>query len=83
MLYDAAVWKNDESMLLHIRDRDLASGEARYHRPCYYKYTKDYANMLAKSSRQKDAVSNSEENSPFEQFSFARVQQSMTYLKMN
>lgn len=35
----AAKGKRDESLLLHIQDRDLVASEARYHFTCYRDYT--------------------------------------------
>lgn len=55
LLLDTAENKNDESILLHIRGVNLAAAEARYHRNCYYNYTKDFSNMLANRSKNKNS----------------------------
>ena len=39
-LLDAALLKQDEKMLLNIRGKDLVAIEVRYHKSCYYRYTK-------------------------------------------
>jgi hypothetical protein len=44
-LLTAAEVKNDESILVHIRGQDCVAIELRYHRKCYYKYTKNVSNM--------------------------------------
>lgn len=36
----AAEGRRDESLLLHIQDRDLVASEARYHFTCYRDYTR-------------------------------------------
>ena len=36
----AAQQKNDEDILLKIRDQDLVAIEARYHQHCYSTYTR-------------------------------------------
>ncbi|XP_078268132.1 uncharacterized protein LOC144600415 [Rhinoraja longicauda] len=50
-LLTAATMKQDEALLLHIRDRDLVAIEARYHKSCYLRYTKVVSNF-AKISNQ-------------------------------
>ena len=37
--------RNDESVLIHIRERDCVAIEAKYHKKCYQKYTKSLSNM--------------------------------------
>ncbi|XP_041369507.1 uncharacterized protein LOC121383502 [Gigantopelta aegis] len=39
-LYEAAVKKCDESILLHIREKDCVAIEVKYHRTCYRDYTR-------------------------------------------
>eukprot|EP00057_Strongylocentrotus_purpuratus_P022810 XP_011677284.1 PREDICTED: uncharacterized protein LOC762622 [Strongylocentrotus purpuratus] len=39
-LLEAALLKQDEQLLLHIRGKDLVAIEVRYHKSCYYRYTK-------------------------------------------
>ena len=39
VLLNAAELKKDESLLRHIRGRDLVAGELRYHHSCYMDYT--------------------------------------------
>ena len=51
LLLDTAEYKNEESILLHIRGVNLPAAEARYHSNCYYNYTKDCSNMLANRSK--------------------------------
>ena len=36
--------RNDESVLIHIRERDCVAIEAKYHKKCYQKYTKSLSN---------------------------------------
>jgi hypothetical protein len=38
-LEEAALLRNDESILIHIRGRDCVAIEARYHKRCYQTYT--------------------------------------------
>jgi hypothetical protein len=38
-LEKAALLRNDESILIHIRGRDCVAIEARYHKRCYQTYT--------------------------------------------
>ena len=38
-LEKAALLRNDESILIHIRGRDCVAIEARYHKRCYHTYT--------------------------------------------
>lgn len=45
----AAQGRKDESLLLHIRDRDLVASEARYHFTCY----RDYTRYLFKNKNEK------------------------------
>ena len=66
LLYDTAVFKNDESILLHIRGQDCSCIEARYHRACMENYTKDYSNMLAK--HKKESKESKEDDNPFNRF---------------
>ena len=40
ILRQAALLRNDESILVHIRGRDCVAVEARYHKRCYQTYTK-------------------------------------------
>ena len=40
ILQQAALMRNDESVLIHIQGRDCVATEARYHRRCYLSYTK-------------------------------------------
>ena len=40
ILQQAALMRNDESVLIHIQGRDCVAIEARYHRRCYLSYTK-------------------------------------------
>lgn len=40
MLEKAALLRNDESILVHIRGRDCVAIEARYHNRCYKSYVK-------------------------------------------
>ena len=44
-IQQAAELKNDESVLVHIRGKDCVAIEVRYHRKCYYKYTKSVLNL--------------------------------------
>lgn len=67
LLYDTAKFKQDESILIHIRGEDCAAVEARYHQKCYLTYTKEYANMLAKNTKQKKKE-NYPTTTPLEQF---------------
>ncbi|XP_033116231.1 uncharacterized protein LOC117116322, partial [Anneissia japonica] len=39
-LIEAAVAKQDDSLLLDIRDKDLVAIEARYHKSCFRRYTR-------------------------------------------
>ena len=39
-LEQAAILRNDESILVHIRGKDCVALEARYHKRCYQAYTK-------------------------------------------
>ena len=39
LLLDAAVFKQDERLLLHIRDKDCVAIEVRYHTKCLDSYT--------------------------------------------
>ena len=39
VLQEAALKKNDESILIHIQGRDCVAIEARYHKRCYTSYT--------------------------------------------
>ena len=45
LLQKAAEMRNDESVLIHIRERDCVAIEAKYHKKCYQKYTKSLSNM--------------------------------------
>ncbi len=45
LLKDAAESRNDESILVHIRNKDCVAVEAKYHRKCYYRYVRG---LLAK-----------------------------------
>lgn len=54
LLYDTAVSKNDEEILLQIRDKDCVAIEVVYHKQCYMRYTKDHANNLAKVKKQSE-----------------------------
>ena len=40
VLEQAALMRNDESILVHIRGQDCVAIEARYHRRCYKAYTR-------------------------------------------
>lgn len=40
LLLEAAIAKNDEHLLIQIRDKDLIAIEMQYHRSCYKNYTK-------------------------------------------
>ena len=39
LLYDTAVSKEDEEILLQIRDKDCVAIEVKNHKPCYSRYT--------------------------------------------
>ncbi|KAM9751521.1 uncharacterized protein ACNS7B_008348 isoform 4-T4 [Menidia menidia] len=58
-LRDAAELKHDESILMHIRDKDCVAVEARYHHSCY----RSYIRFLTKSQ---DESSVSGAKVPFE-----------------
>ena len=47
LLYDTAMSKQDEDILLQIRDKDCVA-TVMYHKQCYSRYTKNYANSLKK-----------------------------------
>ena len=46
----AAEDKNDESILVHIRNKDFVAIEVRYHRNCYNEYTKSLRSSPSSSS---------------------------------
>ena len=46
LLYDTAMSKQDEDILLQIPDKDCVAIEVMYHKQCYSRYTKNYANSL-------------------------------------
>ena len=47
VLEEAAMLRNDEGILVHIRARDCVAVEARYHKRCYQKYTKCLSNKTS------------------------------------
>ncbi|XP_055504368.1 uncharacterized protein LOC129705019 [Leucoraja erinacea] len=54
-LLTAATLKQDEALLLHIRDKNLVAMEARYHKSCYLRYTRvviDFANIIKQDNQQ-------------------------------
>ncbi len=46
----AAEERKDESLLLHIRDRDLVASEARYHFTCFRDYTRYLSKKINETS---------------------------------
>uniref|UniRef100_UPI00358E82AD uncharacterized protein isoform X2 n=1 Tax=Myxine glutinosa TaxID=7769 RepID=UPI00358E82AD len=51
-LLTAATMKQDEALLLHIRDQDLVAIEARYHKSCYLRYIRIIAKSLEVSKQE-------------------------------
>jgi len=69
-LYDTAIAKDDEEILLQIRDKDCVAIEVVYHKQCYTRYTKDYANNQAKLKKQsKELEKNAKENANIDETS--------------
>ena len=52
LLAAAATMKQDEALLLRIRDQDLVAIEARYHKSCYLRYTKVVAKSVEISKQE-------------------------------
>ena len=66
LLYDTAVSKEDEDILLQIRDKDCVAIEVKYHKQCYSRYTKHFANTSAKIVE--DETTNEVMMNPFDKF---------------
>ena len=66
LLYDTAVSKEDEDILLQIRDKDCVAIEVKYYKQCYSRYTKHFANTSAKIVE--DETTNEVMMNPFDKF---------------